>query len=620
MTETLGSFYSDLRNANLKILTKEQCASTFSASYLSGYGQLVILSSNLTWEDHDTMLSAGVGNAVDTYGALRSPAPYGWMCPDDFFSCSKTRLSSHLVDWKVAGAQWSKTIWSLTVPSTNGTFLDYMKNSLRKCPLDDAKDPLCIDLNTLFRFVWSGAPVTAEDITSYLYNSDNWENSTWAREVKFHEAENYCDKVGESLNVLAKRYTVDGCLGVQVEEHCQLLFSPLFSLIVLICTMIKVSCILVVAYYDRVPRLLTVGDAIASFLAEPDMVTAGRCLASKADWKRRLGPWNGTSQHTLPRKLRRQTRRWWESPSQLQWAVTLLSCTGSILCAGILLNQGLSDNKLVDYSGTSISALWNLGLGDLNASTMIFRINTTLLGNVLVANMPQILISISYFHYNTVLTAMLMAAEYDGYAVAGICDNITSKKRRSAPQKALHVSGKLQGAQRSTYFLSLPYRYSIPLMVTYAVLHWMVSQSIFYVKVVMYDVAQNRVPSADVDACGWSPMALISSIAVGSVMVLALIALGLRKFRSCIPLAGSCSAAISATCHPPRGDSSAPLEAIIWGEVESSESVVNGLDSANTGTTVERMDIDNGYQRGCFGHCSFTSWEVARPSASQVYI
>ncbi|KAL4892739.1 hypothetical protein BDV59DRAFT_179659 [Aspergillus ambiguus] len=617
MTESLTTFNSDLRKTDFNVLTKEQCATTFSTNYLSGHGRLVILSSNLTWEDTDTIVSAGIGNSVENYGALTTPAPYGWMCPDEYYGCTKTYVQDHLVNWKVAGTQWSKTTWGLTVPSKNGAWADYAKNSLRKCPLDDANDALCIDLGTLFNFIWSGTPVTMDDIKAYTDNPDNWENSTWAREVRYYPSQTYCEKAGEQPDILDKKYMVDGCLSTQVEEHCRLLFSPLFSLIVIICTMVKTACILHVAFYDRVPRLLTIGDAIASFLTKPDTFTDGRCLASKADWKGKVGPWNGLSQHTLPRKLKIQTRRWWKGPSIFQWAVTLLSCFGCILCAGLLLNRGLGDSKLVDYHGTSLSNLWNLGLGDLNASTIIFQINSTLLGNVLVANIPQVIISISYYYYNAVLTAMLMASEYDGYAVAGTCAKANLEKRRFAPKKGLRVSGKLHGTQRSTYFLSLPYRYSLPLMGTYAVLHWLVSQSIFYVKVTMYDTSENRVPSADVDACGWSPMALILSIAIGSLMILALVALGLRKFRSCIPLFGSCSAAISAACHP-QGDSDAAAKAIIWGEIVPLGSHVET--KLAKGVIIEVSSVNSDNNRGGFGHCSFTSQDVVQPSPGRIYL
>jgi hypothetical protein len=48
-------------------------------------------------------------------------------------------------------------------------------------------------------------------------------------------------------------------------------------------------------------------------------------------------------------------------------------------------------------------------------------------------------------------------------------------------QNGLRVSTNPRGAQRSTYFLQLPYRFGIPIIVATSVLHWLLSQSIFLV-------------------------------------------------------------------------------------------------------------------------------------------
>lgn len=233
--------------------------------------------------------------------------------------------------------------------------------------------------------------------------------------------------------------------------------------------------------------------------------------------------------------------------------------------------------------------------------------------------MPQLAVSISYYYYNTVLTAMLMASEYDGYAVAGTCDAAMLEKPKMAPRKSLRVSGTPKGAQRSTYWLSLPYRYSIPLLVTYAVLHWLVSQSIFYVRVTLYNAAQEHVSDADINACGWSPMALILSLAVGGLMVLTLLFLGLRRFRSYIPLAGSCSAAISAACHRPSDDSTAAIEAITWGEVSGSPIERTALVSSGVAVGGHRTNQNTGHRTRPLGHCSFTSYVVTQPSLNRLY-
>lgn len=248
--------------------------------------------------------------------------------------------------------------------------------------------------------------------------------------------------------------------------------------------------------------------------------------------------------------------------------------------------------------GAGIKSLWNLGLGTMSFATTIAHIKTSMIANVLLANVPQLIVSMSYYFYNALMTSMIVSAEYDRYALgtAGV-DNAGNPTL--TPNKPLRVSSKAEGAQRTSYFLGLPSRYSLPLMTCYAALHWLVSQSLFYIRVFFYDVHGRYVESADINACGWSPMAIIFAIAIGGLMVLMLFALGMGRFKSHIPLAASCSAAISAACHPPMEDSQAALRNIVWGEV-----VMVGAEEGEKAVS----------------HCSFTSREVLIPTGVKFYV
>lgn len=86
-------------------------------------------------------------------------------------------------------------------------------------------------------------------------------------------------------------------------------------------------------------------------------------------------------------------------------------------------------------------------------------------------NIFQIIVSGLYLLCNNIVSVILMASEWNSYR----------SQRRS-----LRVSCP-RGYQRSSYFLSLPYRYSVPLMVASSVLHWLVSQSIFVIQTIAYE-------------------------------------------------------------------------------------------------------------------------------------
>ena len=87
----------------------------------------------------------------------------------------------------------------------------------------------------------------------------------------------------------------------------------------------------------------------------------------------------------------------------------------------------------------------------------------TLLPLTMVANTPQLILSICYLAYNGLFTRMLAEFEWSKYSVEF---------------RALRVT-EPRGSQNSTYRLQLPYRFSIPLMIVSIALHWLYSNCIY---------------------------------------------------------------------------------------------------------------------------------------------
>ncbi len=101
---------------------------------------------------------------------------------------------------------------------------------------------------------------------------------------------------------------------------------------------------------------------------------------------------------------------------------------------------------------------------------MITKGMSALYTNILFANVWQFALSFLYLLLNGLLSCQLVGHEWDGFVQS---------------RKTLRVS-EPEGIQRSTYFLSIPWKYGIPLLVTMAFLHWSVSQSIFVTRIVSY--------------------------------------------------------------------------------------------------------------------------------------
>ncbi|KAI9036914.1 uncharacterized protein KD926_001158 [Aspergillus affinis] len=608
----LGQSYSQLNGeietGNFDVLTREQCMKKLAVNFPSGQGTVMILSNNLTLNEEYPFASAGLGNAIHDL-SMDWPS-YQWMCPlTTPDGCPLREMEENIDNWSVSAIPWVGSDWEVTVPAENDQTVTYLKSNYTGCP-GWANTTYCDDLARVAYMAWEYGGASARRFNSSLHDLDQWGNSDWAAEVRFKQAKVTCRPTDTSMHVgeMGDSYTVDGCLSMHVDESCQLLFIPSFAIVVIGCGLIKLACIAVIAHRASTKKLLTVGDAIASFLTHPDPHTMERCLTSKSDWTAGHPIWKGQGHHQQvsirPRELLNKTKWWWQAGSPVLWTLTISLCSVALGVAGYLLDQGLQDNRLQMLGGSDIKSLWNLGLGTMSFATTIARTKSSMMANVLLANVPQLFVSFSYYFYNALMTSMIVSNEYDHYAIGTPTTDIVGNPT-IRPNKALRVSSHAQGVQRVSYFLGLPSRYSLPLMITYALLHWLVSQSLFYIRVLYYDVHGRYVESADINACGWSPMAIILAIAVGGLMVLVLFPLGMRRFRSQIPLAASCSAAISAACHPPPGDSGAALRNIVWGEVTGS-SIAN--------TAFESEDTQK------IAHCSFTSQEVRIPSAPKFYV
>jgi hypothetical protein len=205
-------------------------------------------------------------------------------------------------------------------------------------------------------------------------------------------------------------------------------------------------------------------------------------------------------------------------------------------------------------------------LGRVDPVTSIVGLPENLLHLILLANTPQLVLSFLYFSYNALFTAMLLGYEWVSY----------SQKR-----KGLRVSHQPSGAQRSTYFLQLPYRFGIPLLILSGTLHWLVSQSIFLTAIEYYNLeGQRSRPSfpdistkspVDHTTLGYSPLAIIAVMVLGSLMVISILAFGYIPYTRGMPIAGSCSMAISAACQSVEqhesGGNKISEEKLQWGVV-----------------------------------------------------
>jgi len=109
-----------------------------------------------------------------------------------------------------------------------------------------------------------------------------------------------------------------------------------------------------------------------------------------------------------------------------------------------------------------------------------------------------------------------------------------------------------------------------------------------------YDSGSEKTLNTGFTSLGYSPRAIITVIVFGSLALLSLIAVSFIKYRPGIPLVGSCSIAISATCHGQKNGKEAAVEKVGWGVLSV------GTDGV--------------------GHCGLSKDELSAPVKGAMYI
>lgn len=156
-----------------------------------------------------------------------------------------------------------------------------------------------------------------------------------------------------------------------------------------------------------------------------------------------------------------------------------------------------------------------------------------------------------------------------------------------------------------TYWLQLPWKFSLPALAYSIVLHWLISQSIFLINLRIFqpnnellrestDVCPGASSGGVVTACGYSPLAIVCAVGVGTLMLLVLPVLSSRKLKPGIPIVGSNSFTVSIACHPSKEDKNAAFKSLKWGAVSHQE-------------------------RDIAGHCCLTSHAVEKPRCGTFY-
>jgi hypothetical protein len=454
---------------------------------------------------------------------------------------------------------------------------------------------------------------------SSILRAGQWSPTSWMCETADVIAGRTCTsgknpKPPDPWLVTPGDFEVDHCLSKTTLEQCSLQYSFTILLVVIGCDIAKILAMSATLFMVSERPLATLGDAIASFLETPDPYTRGCCLIEQEQARRirhRI-PWSWQSwksgtkhlyqqaNHTFAEKLepgasvwREKVTRWFSVPSRSRWITFGILYVGLLAASIAVLALGVRDLHQM-----GIDDPFNQGFGSINPNAIItypakfstFGSNGTytvqqtnksqaLFADVVTVNTPQLLFSSLYFLYNGMFSSMVTAAEWTQFAKI---------------RKALRVSKPRRG-QRSTYWLQLPWKYSLPLLSVSIFLHWLVSRSLFIVRINVFGWDGAEQPDRDITACGYSPLAILIVILIVVLSLIVMLVAGSQKLTPGIPMCGTNSVAIAAACHYSRdGDPEVTQKPLLWG--------------------VSRLP-----EKDSPGHCSMSDENVSKPKEGLTY-
>ncbi|KAB5540581.1 hypothetical protein GE09DRAFT_260589 [Coniochaeta sp. 2T2.1] len=256
---------------------------------------------------------------------------------------------------------------------------------------------------------------------------------------------------------------------------------------------------------------------------KPDACTAGMCTFGRDDF---TNPHPGLSFTWLasPRAWITKSRRSGAAVPVSIWVWSYFLIGVSLVVAGALCGISLRNQKLgtshFGHDSKNKPVLFN---GEYLDETMMITV---------VANTPQLILSICYLAYNGLFTRMLSEFEWASFSVRYATLRVTHKK----------------GQQRSTYRLQLPYRWSIPLLVVSILLHWLYSNCI-YVGIYEGYAWDQPLNPVTIRSLQYSTVAILISLCISLSVAAAPIALAMFRLPGRMVLAKNSSATISAACH-----------------------------------------------------------------------
>ena len=349
------------------------------------------------------------------------------------------------------------------------------------------------------------------------------------------------------------------CLAEEHKPPCAVQYAPVIVGMLILVTALKLMAMIVLLlwYFDGEDRPLACpGDAAAEFLRREDASTIGMGTATRRNvkklWKRKIQQpvwadkmgraWRGASLHKWLYFVLRCARFWFllipletlfRSLSYPQ--IILMTFNSVLMMAFFALIYILSTVLQARESGREYHFFSHFGQPNPDFQPLSPRALPIVELSAL-ANSPQFVLAFFWVIYAGLFGAMAHAQDWACFA-------------KDAQSQTLMVSSP-RGKQRGLWLLGVPFWLGVLLFLLEALTHFLVSRSIFPVRVQGFDHEGNVDPQSVVSTITTSPVAMLCLFFVTLLLLYLVTKTGRTVLPSAVPVAATCSAAISAACHP----------------------------------------------------------------------
>jgi hypothetical protein len=251
----------------------------------------------------------------------------------------------------------------------------------------------------------------------------------------------------------------------------------------------------------------------------------------------------------------RRALDFWDFLVAVFWWVSALGVTGYGIYSWEVIGKGLPfSDHLRRFGFGAVDPMTSMipGQSDIrNGSPNTFPLL------VIIANCPQLWLSLGYLLWNNQITRIWMEREWRSYY------------RHAHKPRVSYDKPKDEVGTRDTRWLQLPYWLTGLLMSLNTIMHWIVSQTLFVVEIL--GNAQTR-PNFYLN---FSPLAIFCIGAVATILILGMTIYYFIPIRTWMPLMAGSGLVVFESCV--RLEARLPAKGVMWGDVSTRQRRLAGF-------------------------------------------